>query len=252
MIVIGTAGWSIPRAAADAFPGSGTHLERYARVFPGAEINSSFHRPHAFKVYAKWAAMTPPDFRFSVKLPRTITHDRRLQGIKAPLEQFLAETAGLGDKLGPLLVQLPPSLEFNPRLVRAFFQRLRDRWTGPVVCEPRHASWFLPRPAAMLVQFQAGLAAADPSAIPAATIPGGWLGPPAGALRPIAYYRLHGSPRVYWSRYPIDRVEAWAAALLALPPGIDGWCMFDNTASGSAAENALELIARIKGQRLPP
>lgn len=248
MIVIGTAGWSIPRAVSDAFAGPGTHLERYARVFHGAEINSSFHRPHAFKVYAKWAAMTPPDFRFAVKLPRTITHDQRLRGIKAPLERFLSEAAGLGEKLGPLLVQLPPSLEFNPRVVRAFLQRLRDRHAGPLVCEPRHASWFLPAAAATLVQFQVGLVAADPSSIPGATIPGGWIGPPVGELRPIAYYRLHGSPRVYWSRYPIERVQAWADALLSLPPGIDGWCMFDNTASGSAAGNALELIARVARQ----
>jgi uncharacterized protein YecE (DUF72 family) len=252
MIVIGTAGWSIPRAAGDAFAGAGSHLERYARVFQGAEINSSFHRPHAFKVYAKWAAMTPPDFRFAVKLPRAITHDKRLRGTRAPLEQFLSEAAGLGEKLGPLLIQLPPSFEFNPRIARAFFKMLRDRHAGPVVCEPRHASWFVPAAAAVLVQFQIGLVGADPSAIPGASIPGGWLGPSDRGLRPIAYYRLHGAPRVYWSRYPLERVQAWADALLSLSPEIDGWCMFDNTASGSAAENALELIARIPGQRLPP
>src|SRR5918993_2432455 len=72
-IVIGTAGWSIPRAVAHEFTASGSHLERYARVLNGAEINSSFHRPHARAVYARWAAATPDDFRFSVKLPRTIT-----------------------------------------------------------------------------------------------------------------------------------------------------------------------------------
>jgi uncharacterized protein YecE (DUF72 family) len=252
MIVVGTAGWSIPRVVGNAFAGEGSHLERYARVLPGAEINSSFHRSHACKVYAKWAAMTPPAFRFSVKLPRTITHDNRLRRVKAPLERFLSEAAGLGPKLGPLIIQLPPSFEFNPRVVRAFLKLLRDRHAGPVVCEPRHASWFVPAAAAVLVQFQIGLVAADPSAIPGASIPGGWLGPTDNGLRPIAYYRLHGSPRVYWSRYTADRVQAWADALLSLPDSIDGWCMFDNTASGAAAENALELIARVAGRRLPP
>lgn len=252
MVVVGTAGWSIPRLAAGGFPGEGPHLARYARVFNGAEINSSFHRPHARKIYEKWAALTPPGFRFSAKLPRTITHEGKLRRAKAPLEQFLSEVAGLGDKLGPLIVQLPPSHEFNARVVRSFFDLLRDRHRGAVVCEPRHASWFMPKADAMLARFQIGRVAADPSSIPGGSAPGGWMAPADDAAPPIAYYRLHGSPRIYWSRYPVERVQAWADELIALPAGVDGWCMFDNTASGAAAENALELIARIPGSRLGP
>ena len=90
MIRIGTAGWSIPRAAASEFSGIGSHLERYARVLPCAEINSSFHRPHALKVYERWAASTPPSFRFSVKLPRTITHEGELRRPGPLLETFFA------------------------------------------------------------------------------------------------------------------------------------------------------------------
>jgi hypothetical protein len=77
-VVIGTAGWSIPRRSAEQFPGEGTHLQRYARFFGGTEINSSFHRPHARAVYQKWAAATPDGFRFAVKLTRELTHDARL------------------------------------------------------------------------------------------------------------------------------------------------------------------------------
>ena len=110
-VYIGTAGWSIPRASAHRCAGEGTHLERYGRVLPCAEINSSVHRPHASTTYAKWAKGTPAQFRFAVKVPRTITHDLKLRRAGAPLERFLAETAGLGKKRGPLLVQLPPSLE---------------------------------------------------------------------------------------------------------------------------------------------
>ena len=79
---IGTAGWSIPRAAAFRFESAGTHLERYSRLLRCAEINSSFHRPHAAATYAKWRDSTPPDFRFAVKMPRTITHELKLQGRK--------------------------------------------------------------------------------------------------------------------------------------------------------------------------
>src|SRR5690349_18833369 len=99
-VIIGTAGWSIPRASAQYFPGDGSHLERYSRVLPCAEINSSFHRPHASATYARWAASTPAPFRFAVKIPRTITHDAKLRGTRLLLERFLEESAGLGRKRG--------------------------------------------------------------------------------------------------------------------------------------------------------
>jgi uncharacterized protein YecE (DUF72 family) len=245
-IVIGTAGWSIPSRSKEAFPPAGSHLERYASVFSGVEINSSFHRPHATRVYEKWAALTPPDFRFSVKLPRAITHEGRLRKAKEPLERFLSETAGLGPKRGPLLIQLPPSLELDTRVARRFLGLLRDRHNGVVVCEPRHASWFTPTADALLTLFQVGRVAADPSPLSGAAVPGGWTGSPGNGRVPTAYYRLHGSPRKYWSRYPPERLAGWAEALACLPAGTDGWCIFDNTASGAAAENALELVARFR------
>jgi uncharacterized protein YecE (DUF72 family) len=118
------------------------------------EINSSFYRPHAFTVYARWAASTLPAFLFSVKAPRAITHENGLRRARRPLERFLGEVAGLGSKLGALLVQLPPSLAFDPRVARRFFELLRERHTGAVVCEPRHPSWFEPTATRLLVRFR--------------------------------------------------------------------------------------------------
>ena len=115
---IGTAAWSLPRDVAHQFPGEGPHLERYARQFACVEINTSFYRSHRAETYARWAGMTPPQFRFAVKLPRTITHDAALRGTRRPLRGFLEETAGLGDRLGVLLVQLPPSLAWDARVAR--------------------------------------------------------------------------------------------------------------------------------------
>ena len=244
MIVIGTAGWSIPRLAALAFPGGGSHLERYARVLCGAEINSSFHRPHAASVYARWAAATPASFRFAVKLPRTITHEGELKRSRRPLDAFFDQVSGLGPKLGPLLVQLPPSLEFNPRVARTFFERLRARHAGPVVCEPRHPSWFEAPAETLLVNSRVVRVATDPSRIGPARQPGGWMG--GRGRNVIAYYRLHGSPRKYWSRYPAERIQAWAEDLVRFPRNATVWCVFDNTASGAAIENALEMVAAIK------
>ncbi|MEO8627389.1 MAG: DUF72 domain-containing protein [Betaproteobacteria bacterium] len=241
MIDVGTAGWSIPGAAADDFPGDGTHLERYARVLRCAEINSSFYRSHKFQVYEKWANQTSPSFRFSVKLPRAITHNSELLRTRIPLTRFLSEVAGLGGKLGALLVQLPTSLEFRGRSVRTFFQLLREGFAGAVVCEPRNASWFQLNAQTLLEKLQIGRVAADPSNIPGGDCPGGWMGSEMTGANAVVYYRLHGWPRKYFSRYPIERVQQWAETLSRLPPSTQAWCIFDNTAAGGAIENALEL-----------
>jgi uncharacterized protein YecE (DUF72 family) len=236
-VYIGTAGWSIPRASAHRFAEEGTHLQRYARAFAGAEINSSFHRPHNPTTYAKWAACAPPTFRFSVKVPRTITHDLKLRRARSPLERFLEEAAGLGKRRGPLLVQLPPSLAFEPRVARTFFEFVRARYNGTLVCEPRHESWFAPAADSLLVRHKVARVAADPAPAIGADVPGGWSG--------IVYYRLHGAPRKYWSKYDDAYISKLTGALRAVPATVDVWCIFDNTASGAALENAWDLQVRV-------
>jgi uncharacterized protein YecE (DUF72 family) len=232
-ISIGTAGWSIPRLSADRVPGHGTHLERYARVFDCAEINSSFHRPHAAATYAKWRASTPADFRFAVKVPRAITHDLQLRRARQPFTRFLEETAGLGQKRGPLLVQLPPSHSFDSRVAGRFFEIVRSRYHGRVVCEPRHPTWVSAEADALLRQYAVARVAADPPPMAGAQLAGGWNG--------LVYFRLHGSPRKYWSRYDASFLASLAAAVRRLPRTVDAWCVFDNTASGAALENAWDL-----------
>ena len=245
---IGTAGWSIPKHAATSFPGEGQHLQRYARVLDCAEINSSFHRSHRVEVYERWAAQTPPGFRFSVKLPRTITHEGRLRRAREPLGRFLAETAGLGDRLAVLLVQLPPSLAFESRPVRAFFGLLAERCDAAVVCEPRHASWLTPSADRVLVASRVSRAAADPGRWPEALRPGGWLGPEGDGRGAVLYYRWHGTPRMYWSRYEPQWLHDRAEELKRWPSGADRWCVFDNTAAGHAISNALELRALLQDE----
>jgi uncharacterized protein YecE (DUF72 family) len=232
-IFVGTAGWALPRASAHRFAIEGTHLERYSRLFPCAEINSSFHRPHAVATYAKWACATPPDFRFAVKMPRAITHDRQLRRSREPLERFVQETGGLGDKRGPVLVQLPPSLAFDARVAVRFFDLMRSFYDGLLVCEPRHVSWFSAQANAVLIRFSVARVAADPPPAQGAEHPGGWTG--------VAYYRLHGAPRKYWSRYDGESIAALAHTLRLSASASEVWCVFDNTASGAALENASEL-----------
>jgi uncharacterized protein YecE (DUF72 family) len=230
---IGCAGWSLRSEYAAEFPGEGTHLERYARRLPAVEINSSFYRPHRPETYARWAASTPEHFRFAVKVPREITHTRRLVDVEEPLSRFLSEAGELGPKLGPLLVQLPPSLKFQRDAADRFFGELRRRFGGEVVCEPRHATWFTAEAERLLTGFQVARVAADPAPVSPAAEPGGWSG--------LVYYRLHGSPKIYYSRYSEEYLDTLAATL----ERTGGWCIFDNTAEGEATANALGLLERL-------
>jgi uncharacterized protein YecE (DUF72 family) len=231
---VGTAGWSLPRAWWGDFPTGGSNLARYAAVLPAAEINSSFHRQHRRATYERWGTSVPPGFRFAVKVPRAVTHDQRLVAADVLLDVFLDEARGLGDRFGPLLVQLPPSLAFDATIADEFFAVLRARMAGDVVVEPRHESWFGSEAEAMLLAHRVARAAADPARWPAAARPGG--------DRALVYYRLHGSPRMYYSDYPDAYLRALAGELRRhRDEGARCWCVFDNTTLGAATGNAVAL-----------
>ena len=238
-IVIGTAGWSIARKDFGAFPADGTGLERYSRVFNGVEVNSSFYRPHRVSTWAKWAASVPDGFRFAVKVPRTITHEARLIDVDMQIAQLAREIESLGPKLGPLLVQLPPTLRFDASVTERFFTELRTYIDAQIVCEPRHVTWFDDGADALLERLRVARVAADPALVPAAAAPGGWRG--------IAYWRLHGSPIMYRSAYPDEAINAYARQIRASIDGEhDVWCVFDNTAHFSATGDALSLMAKLR------
>jgi uncharacterized protein YecE (DUF72 family) len=236
MIRVGTAGWTIPKTSAAAFPAEGSTLERYAAVFDAVEINSSFYRPHRPSTYARWAAATPDHFRFSLKLPRTITHEARLVDIAAPLTRFLDEARMLGPKLGVLVIQSPPSLAFDARVAAAFLAVLRDEVDEAAAFEPRHASWFSDEANTLLETYRVARIGADPARVARGSEPGGWRG--------LTYLRLHGSPRMYASTYDQGYIDTLAAKLKS-DPAADAWCMFDNTMLGAAAANGLDLRRRL-------
>jgi uncharacterized protein YecE (DUF72 family) len=231
----GTAGWSIPSASKPLFPEQGSHLQRYARTFGCAEINSSFYKSHQASTYAAWAAQTPESFRFSAKLPQTITHAQRLRRVRKQLEQFLGEVAGLEQRLSVLLVQLPPSLAFEARAVGNFFELFRALHSGAIVCEPRHASWFTSSAEKLMTEWHICRAAADPARFAGADACGAWP--------EVYYHRWHGSPRMYWSHYSTEWIELQSAAALTLPGTAERWFVFDNTAGGGAIPNAWQFQA---------
>lgn len=172
-------------------------------------------------------------------MPKEVTHKRRLEDVDEPLDQFLQEATSLGDKLGPLLAQLPPSLKFSADVAKSFFASLRERFDGDVVLEPRHATWFEAEPERLLKRFRVARSAADPLIVGTVPEPGGWDG--------LIYYRLHGSPKMYYSAYSTEYLEALSAKLSATARSAEVWCVFDNTAGGAATGNAVDLLEQISG-----
>jgi uncharacterized protein YecE (DUF72 family) len=235
---IGTAGWNVPAPYAADFSAAGTHLQRYATRLNAVEINSSFYRPHRRLIYERWAGSVPQHFRFSVKMPKEITHEKRLVACDAELDRLVAQVGGLGASLGVLLVQLPPSLAFDEACADNFFAALKTRIASAVgvACEPRHRSWFTSVANTLLVSREVARVAADPPRAGDDGRPGGWEG--------LAYYRLHGSPQIYYSNYDHGVLEKMSRNLAdSGARAAHTWCIFDNTAAFAALGNALELRA---------
>lgn len=187
--------------------------------------------------YERWAASVGDDFLFSVKLPKTISHARRGEDAEADIERFANEIAGLGGKLGVVLVQFPPSRVFQRCEVETLFASLSSNLPCPLACEPRHASWFAPPAETLLADLHVARVAADPPPADGAEAPGGWPG--------LRYHRLHGAPRIYYSRYEPHAIDILRDNLEDGAHAADVWCIFDNTAMGAATGNALELITRL-------
>ena len=203
---IGTAGWSIPRAAAFRFESAGTHLQRYSRRSVAPRSTRRFTGRTPQRPTRSGATARLPDFRFAVKMPRTITHELKLQDAREPFVTFLAQTDGLAEKRGPILVQLPPSLSFDAAVV--------TRISGRRAKGVRRARWSASR----------GMRRGSRRQWPrcwSVTESHEWRPirhrcrkrrVPAGWPR-VAYFRLHGSPRKYWSRYDEDDIATLAATV---------------------------------------
>ena len=240
----GTAGWANPPTERDHRDSENSHLQHYAAHFNAVEINSSFYRSHARKTYERWCASTPAGFRFSVKAPRSITHEACLKHCRKELHQFLQETAGLGKKLRVILVQTPASLAFDRAVATRFFKSLTDASTARIALEPRHPSWFEPRAEATLSDLNVSRVVADPAKCVGAAEP-----PQAARL---IYYRLHGSPRMYYSAYTDEYLGNLSKEIKALrKQSKEIWCMFDNTARHASWGNALYLQTLLRTRRLP-
>jgi len=233
MTIVGTAAWSIGRDVADRFPVEGSSLSRYAAIMNGVEINSSFYKTHKPETWRRWGDSVPRGFRFSVKLPKRISHELKLVDAEGVFDAFLADAALLGDRLGPLLLQLPPGLVFDSEKVTAFLTHVRRNYRGPLVIEPRHPSWVAPHSSTVLAEHDVTRVHADPAPILNDSRPTGFQ-----------YLRLHGTPKIYYSAYQPAALERFVAALNIASK--DSWCIFDNTASGAALKDAVQLTTMLQ------
>ncbi|WP_312252362.1 DUF72 domain-containing protein [Stenotrophomonas sp.] len=230
---VGCAGWSLPSAHAAEFGPGGSALQRYSTRFSMVEVNSSFYRQHKPETYARWAQSVPADFRFCVKIPRAISHEHALVATAPLLDAFLCGAERLGDRLGVLLLQPPPSAAYDGRVASAFFRALRRRSNAAIACEPRHASWFTAQADAMLAGQGVARVAADPARYPLAGEPGG--------TRDWSYWRWHGRPCMYYSAYEEGDLKTLAGRCRESAKAGPAWIILDNTAHGHAVGNALRL-----------
>jgi uncharacterized protein YecE (DUF72 family) len=239
---IGTAGWTVPAAERPTGSGAVSHLQHYATTLDAVEINSSFHRHHRLETYRRWADTVPAHFQFAVKIPKAISHQSGLRAYREVLDRFCMEIAGLGPKLGVVLLQLPPRLQFEPRVAGKFFRDLRARVDALIACEPRHSSWGSERANQTLVRCGVARVAADPCPWAGGDVPGG--------SDAFTYFRQHGSPRMYYSNYDEEALRHLSSQLRKTHASRN-WCIFDNTVTGHAYANARALRALLGAAARP-
>lgn len=238
---IGTSGWSYAHWGGTFYPEglpSHDYLAFYAAEFSTVEINSSFYHLPRETTIANWVKRTPDHFCFAVKASRYITHRLRLVNFEEPLETFVRLARGFGPKLGPVLFQLPPSLQRSEILLTEFLKFLSSDLR--VAIEFRHKSWYEDSIFALLSGYGAALCLHD--------FPGSET--PLEVTAPFVYLRFHGPQQAYTGSYDRAQLAAWAKRVsLWLECGRDVYAYFNNDIGGYAVQNARELRALVESQK---
>ncbi len=234
---VGTSGWHYRDWRGSFYPAkepTKRWLLSYAEHFPTVELNNAFYRLPAAETFATWAAEVPAGFVFAVKASRYLTHIRRLREPEDPVHLLLERAEALGNKLGPVLLQLPPNLAADQalliRALRAFPRGIR------VAVEFRHASWFAPETRATLERAGASLSLTDRE------------GPtsPLWRTAPWGYLRLHAGRSAPRPCYGPRALAGWADRLLELfGPDADVYVYFNNDTNACAPANARTLAGLV-------
>ena len=230
---IGTSGWVYPHWRGVFYPPDlpqSRWYAHYANTFDTVEINYSFYRLPSEAAFDRWREQAPEGFIYAVKANRYITHIKRLKEAAEPLERFLARARRLGDKLGPILWQLPPNWRANPEQLEAFAGLLPPDLTHAF--EFRDPRWFIEPVRRILERHGLAFCIFHMPGLPCPT----WV------TSDVIYLRFHGSGVVYGGRYGRDGLRPWAARILEwLREGREVYAYFNNDAFGFAVEDAQEL-----------
>jgi uncharacterized protein YecE (DUF72 family) len=245
-VLLGTSGWDYPEWVGPVYPTRGKfdRLRYYADLFPIVEVNSTFYRLPPVSVAESWARRTPSRFRFTAKFPQSITHERRLVGADEELHRFLQVLRPLQEsgKLLAALLQLPPSLPFEPATIRGFYQSIPPDL--PVAVEFREASWLSQESFDLLKEFKFAYVVVDEPLLPIRLERTG----------PFVYVRWHGHGRSIWYDYTYshDELAAWVPRVRELAQGgapVLGF--FNNHFRGDAPANC-RTISEMLGLPRPP
>lgn len=235
---IGTSGWHYNHWRNRFYPEKSTKadwLGFYAGHFNTVELNNSFYRLPSEKAVANWYKSSPADFIFAVKVSRFITHIKRLKNSEAPLGTFITRAEGLGEKLGPLLYQLPPNMHRDDERLESFLSILPQGMMH--VFEFRHRSWLEEEVLEILHKYNAGFCVFDMPDIAC----------PVAATADFAYVRFHGSAGLYSSFYSDDELAEWAKKLADLATDLKAlYIYFNNDAEAFAVRNAMTLGAYLE------
>jgi uncharacterized protein YecE (DUF72 family) len=242
-IRIGTSGWSYKDWTGEFYP-KGTKpkelLEFYARNFGTVEINSSFYHLPTPKAVRGWHDRTPRGFIFSCKASRYITHMKRLKDPKQSLKAFFRAVRPLKEKMGPVLVQLPPSFSSNLDRLKDFLDELPRGYR--YVFEFRHRSWFTAETYKLLRGHNAALCFYHLKGFKSPEI----------FTADFVYIRLHGPAGAYQGSYSAQALAAWSRKIRRWSrEKRDVYCYFDNDQKTKAALNAADLQRMINKKRKP-
>jgi uncharacterized protein YecE (DUF72 family) len=203
-------------------------LEKYSESFATVEINNAFYRLPERDTFAQWRARTPDDFCFAVKMSRYLTHVKRLKEPAEPVARFLGRAEALGDKLGPVLIQLPPTLKVDVAALEETLSHFPRH--VKVAVEPRHDSWWIDDVQDVLKRHNAALSWADRKGRPMTPL---WL------TADFAYLRMHEGRAQPWPHYGRASLATWVDRLPQLPT----YVYFNNDPGGAAVTDAAAMAA---------
>lgn len=243
-IHIGTSGWHYPHWCGPFYPeglDASEFLSFYARKFQSVEINNTFYRLPKTEMLAEWRDGTPAKFVFACKASRFITHMKKLKDPEQSSRRFFDVITTLGEKLGPILFQLPPRWQVDSERLQHFLAALPQGFR--FAFEFRDKSWFVPEIYELLARYDAAVCTYDLDGYQS----------PVNVRGSLAYVRLHGPDGPYSGQYDARTLTLWAKRILSWrESGLDVFCYFDNDQAGYAAQDAMRLADMIADRAAPP